>query len=85
VVTAQDQFGNTATAFSGAVTVSITPFTGNPLGALQGTLMISAVGGVATFSDLSITVANTLLPPYSLTAQATGVGDGISTTFNITP
>src|SRR4029077_7287990 len=85
VVTALDQFGNTVTTFSGSVTVSITPLTGNPLGQLQGTLTQSAVGGSATFSDLSITVDNTLLPPYRLTAQAAALSDAISHTFNIAP
>jgi adhesin/invasin len=87
VVTAQDQFGNTATTFSGSIAVSITLGTGNPLGQLNGNTIISANAGVATFPDLSITASNTLLlfPSYSLTAQAGGVGDGVSNTFDITP
>ncbi|PYO97986.1 MAG: hypothetical protein DMD61_11110, partial [Gemmatimonadetes bacterium] len=88
VVTAQDQFGNTVTTFASTVTVSITPLTGNPLGQLNGTVMITAIAGVATFSDLSITASNTdlSLPPYRLTAGAGGgLSDGFSNTFNITP
>jgi len=85
VVTAVDAYGNTATAFTDAVSVSITPLTGAPLATLSGTTTISAVGGVATFSDLSIDLPNTLLPPYKLNAASAALTDAASQAFDITP
>src|SRR5205823_5104880 len=70
-VTAQDAHGNTATAFSGSVTVAIGMNPGG--GALSGTSSVAAVGGIATFSGLSINKTGT---GYTLTAGASGVGGG---------
>src|SRR5207247_8592479 len=50
-VTARDSRGNTATGFTGAVTIAIGNNPGG--GALSGTTNPSAVGGGATFADLS--------------------------------
>ncbi|HYR99468.1 MAG TPA: Ig-like domain-containing protein, partial [Gemmatimonadales bacterium] len=76
-VTAQDGSGNTATGFTGNITVAIGT---NPSGgALSGTLTHAAVGGVATFAGLSIDKVGT---GYMLTA--TGAGSTTSATFNIT-
>src|SRR5207245_1836650 len=67
-VTARDAFGNTATGFTGSVTVAIGT---NPAGgALSGTLTVAATAGIATFSNLSIDKSGT---GYTLTAAATGV------------
>ena len=67
-VTAKDAQNNTATGFTGTVTVAIGT---NPAGGnLSGTKTIIAVGGVATFSDLSINRNGT---GYTLTAKATGL------------
>src|SRR5439155_560699 len=49
-VTAQDVQGNTATQFTGSVTVALGANPGS--GALSGTATVAAVAGVATFSDL---------------------------------
>ncbi len=85
VVTAVDAYGNTATAFTGDVSVSITPLTGTPGATLSGTITISAVGGVATFSDLSVDLPNPLLPPYQLSAASAALTDAASQAFDITP
>src|SRR5207248_165977 len=76
-VTAQDGNGNTATGFTGNITVAIG--TNPSSGALTGTLTHAAVSGVATFSGLSIDKAGT---GYTLTA--TGAGSTTSAAFNIT-
>jgi hypothetical protein len=81
VVTAQDQFGNTATDFAGQITLSITSGTGTVLAALSGTNPVSAIAGVATFSDLSIDLVGTA---YSLDAAANGLSGATSGSFNIT-
>src|SRR5207302_10228283 len=76
-VTAQDAGGNTASGFTGNITVAIG--TNPSTGTLSGTKTVAAVAGVATFSGLSIDKAGT---GYTLTA--TGVGSTTSTVFNIT-
>jgi Bacterial Ig-like domain (group 1)/Invasin, domain 3/Bacterial Ig-like domain (group 2)/Calcineurin-like phosphoesterase len=78
-VVARDTLGNTATAFTGAVTLALGV---NPNGGtLTGTLTQSAVGGVATFTGLSLDKAG---PGYCLTASATGLRDTSSTCFAVT-
>src|SRR5205814_1924766 len=76
-VTAQDASGNTATGFTGNVTVAIG--TNPSSGTLSGTKTVAAVAGVTTFSGLSIDKAGT---GYTLTA--TGAGSTTSAAFNIT-
>src|SRR5205814_385560 len=76
-VTAQDASGNTASGFTGNITVAIG--TNPSTGTLSGTKTVAAVAGVATFSGLSIDKAGT---GYTLTA--TGAGSTTSTAFNIT-
>src|SRR5207248_834309 len=79
-VTARDAQGNTATGFNGSVTVALGA---NASGAtLSGTPTAAAVGGVATFGDLSLDRAGS---GYTLTAAATGVTTGSSAAFSITP
>src|SRR5207244_13042445 len=65
-VTAQDALGNTATGFTGTVTVAIGANPGG--GTLAGTASVAAVSGVATFSNVSINKAGS---GYTLTAAAT--------------
>src|SRR5207244_2704876 len=78
-VTARDGQGNTATGFTGNVTVAIGA---NPSGGtLAGTATVAAVSGVATFSGLSIDKAGT---GYTLVASSSGLTDPTSTAFNIT-
>src|SRR2546429_2560137 len=60
-----------------------TLFRSNPGGAtLSGTLLVAAVGGVASFGDLSL---NRTAPGYTLTASGGGPGPGTSTALDITP
>ncbi|MDP1892306.1 MAG: Ig-like domain-containing protein [Gemmatimonadaceae bacterium] len=78
-VTAQDAAGNAVASFTGAVTVALGT---NPSGAaLGGTLTRTAVAGVATFSDLSITTRGS---PYTLIATASGLASGTSAGFSVT-
>src|SRR4029077_1045227 len=79
-VTAQDGQGNTATAFTGTVTLAIGTNAGG--GTLSGTTAVAAVGGVATFPGLSVNKAGA---GYTLTAGATGVTSATSAAFVITP
>src|SRR2546429_3127795 len=77
---ALDALGNVATGFTGAITVALGS---NPGGAtLSGTLLVAAVGGVASFGDLSL---NRTAPGYTLTASGGGLGPVTSTAFDITP
>jgi Big-like domain-containing protein/invasin-like protein len=79
-VTARDAHGNTATGFSGTVTVAIGANPGG--GTLAGLVTVAASQGVATFSDLSVDKADA---GYTLTAGATGVAGATSGTFTIAP
>ncbi len=80
LVLAEDAYGNTATSFTGNVSVVIGT---NPApgGVLSGTTTVTANAGVATFSDLSINRAAT---GYKLKATS-GTFITNSVTFNITP
>ncbi len=80
VVTAQDGLGNTVTAFTGSVTLGLGQ---QPAGAtLGGTVTVSAVAGVATFSNLgSLTVAGT----YTLIASAASTISDESAPFTVSP
>ena len=78
-VTARDAQGNRATDFTAGVTVAIGT---NPTGGvLSGSATVNAVGGVAAYADLSISKTGN---GYRLTAAATGLTGGTSSSFNIT-
>ena len=77
-VTALDAFGNTASGFSGTITVALGQNPGG--GGLYGTKAVAAVAGVATFPDLSITRSGS---GYTLTAKATGLTTATSPSFDI--
>src|SRR5204862_1913818 len=79
-VRALDAFGNVATGFTGAVAVALGSNPGSAT--LSGTTPVAAVGGVATFVDLSLNKAGT---GYTLTASAGGFTPVTSTAFDITP
>src|SRR5207244_3389419 len=79
-VRALDAFGNVATGFTDAVAVALGSNPGSAT--LSGTTTVAAVGGVATFVDLSLNKTGT---GYTLTASASGFTPGTSTTFDITP
>ncbi len=78
-VTIEDAGGNPQTSATNTVTLAIGA---NPnSGALGGTLSVNAVGGVATFSNLSI---NNVGTGYTLTASSSGLTGATSGTFNVT-
>src|SRR5207302_1887529 len=77
-VTAEAASGNTASGVTRNITVALG--TNPSSGTLSGTKTVAAVGGVASFSGLSIDKAGT---GYTLTA--TGAGSTTSAAFNITP
>src|SRR5207245_8023247 len=76
----QDAQGNTASGFTGNITVAIGANPGG--GTLAGTTSVAAVNGVATFATLSIDKVGT---GYTLAASASGPNGTTSTAFNITP
>ncbi|HXI21864.1 MAG TPA: hypothetical protein VNH46_12290, partial [Gemmatimonadales bacterium] len=82
-VLAQDVNGNTVPAFTAPAynnaQVSLALNAGNGA-SLGGTTMVSAVGGLATFSGLSVTRAGT---GYTITASATGLTSATSNPFSI--
>jgi hypothetical protein len=78
-VRARDVQGNTATSFTGDVTIAIGTNPGG--GTLSGTLTRAAVAGVAAFNNLSI---DRNANGYRLVASAPGLSNGTSSTFNVT-
>jgi Tol biopolymer transport system component/subtilisin family serine protease len=80
-VTIQDAGGNTVTNSIASVILTITSGTGTDSAVLSGTIMISAVNGVATFSGLSIDKVGT---EYTLTASSGSLTPSTSQAFNVT-
>ncbi len=78
VVQARDAFGNAAPAFTGAVTIAVA---GALAPALGGTATRTAVNGVATFNDLSITAAGS----YTLVVSSGTLISDTTTSIRITP
>ncbi len=83
VVSALDASNNVVPVFTGGITVSISndPSTG-PAAVLSGTTTVTAIAGVATFSNLSIDNSG---DGYTLDANAGGLTGITSAAFNITP
>ena len=79
-VTALDGLGNPVLDFTGDMTVAIAAGTGTPGATLAGSATVTAVGGVATFTTLSIATPGT---SYRLTAAATGLTPATSGSFFI--
>lgn len=78
-----DDLGNTLTGFNGSVTIAIGRNGGLVLtGTLAGTKTVTAVNGVATFSDLSI---DQLGNGYTLAVTGQGLIPAESVPFNIGP
>ena len=75
----QDAGGNLVTTSTASITVAIGTNPGS--GTLSGTTTITASGGVATFSNLSI---NKTGNGYTLSATSTGLTSATSSAFNIT-
>lgn len=80
VVTAVDVSNRPVTSFNGAVTLAIKEGTTTVGAALNGTVTVNAINGVATFSGLSIDRPGT---PYILKATAQGVGAIESAPFSV--
>jgi hypothetical protein len=76
----EDANGNLITGSSAAVTVALDANPG--MAALQGTLTVNALGGVATFPNLVLTIAAN---GYTLAASSSGLVSETSAAFNITP
>ncbi|UYL09156.1 Ig-like domain-containing protein [Bdellovibrio sp. SKB1291214] len=79
-VRALDAYANTASSFTGNITLAIGTNAGS--GTLSGTKTVAATAGTANFTDLSIEKSGT---GYTLSATASGASAKISSTFNITP
>jgi hypothetical protein len=78
VVEARDASGNVATGFTGVVTMAIAA--GTPGAVLGGTTARAAVGGIATFDDLTIDLPGLT---YQLSASAGGLTPAVSGTFSV--
>ncbi len=81
-VAVQDQFGNTVTNATNAVTLSLQ---NNPCGgfvSIPGGNTRNAVGGIATFDFARVTTA---CEGYTLQASGGGLTSAVSNSFNITP
>src|SRR2546422_302263 len=77
-VAAQDDAGNTVVGFGADITIALGNNPGG--GTLSGTTTVTAVNGVATFSNLSINRAGN---GYTLVATGTGLTGATSAPFNI--
>ncbi|HEY6109244.1 MAG TPA: hypothetical protein VIV56_10130, partial [Gemmatimonadales bacterium] len=78
----RDAFENLVTNGTNSVTMAITGGTGTAGAALGGTASKSAVGGIVTFSDLTIDLTGN---GYTLDAIASGLTGATSDPFNMTP
>jgi prepilin-type N-terminal cleavage/methylation domain-containing protein len=77
-VTVYDASGNVVTSSSAPITISLSS---NPGGAtLSGTATVSAVGGVATFNDLSVDKSAS---GYTFAASSAGLVDSVSAAFAV--
>jgi streptogramin lyase len=77
---AEDNSGNLVTSFNGTVTVALAS---NPGGAtVGGTLTVTASGGIATFSGLTLTKAAS---GYTLVVTSSGLGHGVTSAMTVTP
>jgi hypothetical protein len=74
--------GQLLTTFNGDVTVAIQSGTGVPAATLSGLRTVKALGGVATFTDLSINASG---PGYRLVFSATGAGTVSTPAFDVIP
>jgi hypothetical protein len=80
-VTAEDAFGNPVASFGDSVTIAIGNNAGTLMaGTLSGTKTVTAVNGVATFSNLSI---DQLGNGYTLVVTARRTTGAESAPFNI--
>jgi dUTPase len=78
-VLAEDMYGNPDPAFNGSITVALATNSGG--GVLGGTLTLTAVNGMAIFSDLTV---NTPGSGYTVQATSAGLASGMSLPFDVT-
>jgi len=79
-VQAEDGVGQVDTTYSGVITLSLSP---NPdTASLGGNFSVSAINGVATFSNLTVDKADT---GYALLATASALTGTVSVKFTVTP
>ena len=78
VVSAEDGPGNVDASFNGSVTVALVNF-GSNTPTLGGTLTVTAVNGIATFSGLTIDQPGN----YALMATSSGLGGTATDPFNV--
>jgi hypothetical protein len=71
-VAVQDALGNTVTTFAGNLTIAITAGTGTAGALLSGTANVATVGGVATFTGLSIDKSGRTSAGTGYTLSASG-------------
>ena len=82
VVQVKDANGNIVTTSNATITLAITSGTGTAGAQLTcSSDPLSASSGVATFANCAIDKAGN---NYTLTATSSGLGNGVSTTFNVT-
>jgi plastocyanin len=79
-VSVQDASGNPVASATPAITLALQPSSSGAI--LRGQSTVTAAGGVAVFSDLSITKSAT---SYTLTSAASGVTAATSTAFAVLP
>jgi hypothetical protein len=77
-VSATDSLGNTDPTYTGSITLALSGGTGGAV--LSGTNPVTAVGGVASFNNLSINLVGTA---YKLTATSGALTQVVSNNFNI--
>ena len=80
VVAVKDSEGNTVTSATSSVTVAITSGSGTNGASLAGTRTVTAVNGIAAFTDLRI---DTTGSDYSLTASSSGLTSAVSSSFGV--
>lgn len=81
-VAVQDDQGNTVTSSTATITLAISAGTGTAGAVLAGTRTRAAVGGVATFDDLTVDVVGT---GYALTATSATLAGATSAPFAVVP
>jgi hypothetical protein len=78
MVAAEDRLGNVIKGYSGSVTISLATEPGD--GALNGTLSVKVVDGVASFSGLTLDAAGS---GYSIQATAGNLASATTNSFNV--
>src|SRR5262245_12672644 len=81
LIEARDAGGVLDNSYTGNVTIALTPGTGTPGAILGGTTTVAAVGGVATFNDLTVDTAGT---GYTLSATSDALTPVTTSAFDVT-